>query len=80
MDKNIIYQTIKELLISDYQINPESIGVEKFLDEDLGLDSLDMVEIINSLEDHIDKKVDPNLFKDARAVQDLVDLLQPLWK
>jgi acyl carrier protein len=80
MDKNNIYQTIKELLISDYQINPELISIEKRLDEDLGLDSLDIIEIINGLENHIGENIDPNLFKDARTVRDIVDLFQPIWK
>ena len=80
MDKDIIFETIKELFVSDFQINAELISPQKRLEDDLGLDSLDMVELINCLKDYIGEKVDPGLFKNARTVQDVVDLLQPLWK
>ncbi|MDR1858425.1 MAG: phosphopantetheine-binding protein [Treponema sp.] len=80
MDNDIIYEKIKELLVSDFEVDPESIGLEKCLDEDLKLDSLDAVDIIISLKDYIGDKIDPALFKNARTVQDMVNLLQPLWK
>ena len=68
------------MLISEFKIAPESIEPHKRLDEDLELDSLDMVDIIIGLKDHTDEKVDPALFKNARTVQDVVDLVHPLWK
>ena len=80
MGKEIIFEKIKELLISEFKVEPESICLEKCLDEDLELDSLDMVDLVISLKDCIGEKIDPSLFKGARTVQDVVDLLQPLWK
>ena len=67
-------------MISEFELEADLIGLEKRLDDDLNLDSLDMVDLILSLRDHIDEKIDPALFKDACTVQDLVDLVHPLWK
>ena len=64
----------------DFELAPDSISPEKRISEDLELDSLDMVDLILSLKDHIDEKIDPSLFKDACTVQDLVDSVYPLWK
>jgi acyl carrier protein len=80
LSKEIIFKKVKELLISEFKVDAESIELEKRLDEDLELDSLDMVDLIIILKDYIGEKVDPALFKDVRTVQDVVDLLQPLWK
>ena len=80
MDKKSIFEKVKQLLISEFKVASESIGPEKRLDEDLDLDSLDMVDLVVALKDHIDEKVDPSLFKDVRTVQNVVDLLQPIWK
>ena len=80
MGKDIIFEKVKELLISEFKVEPESIGLEKCLDEDLELDSLDMVDLVISLKEYIGEKIDPSLFKEARTVQNVVDLLQPLWK
>jgi len=80
LSKEIIFKKVKELLISEFKVDAESIEPEKRLDEDLELDSLDMVDLIIILKDYIGEKVDPALFKDVRTVQDVVDLLEPLWK
>ena len=80
MEKNVIYVKLKELMISEFKLDDGLISPEKRLDDDLDLDSLDMVDLIIRLEDYTAKKIDPSLFKDARIVQDLVDLAQPIWK
>jgi acyl carrier protein len=80
LDKAVIYEKLKELMISEFKIEADSIGPEKLLNDDLQLDSLDMVDLILSLSDYIGEKVDPSLFKDAHIVQDLVDSVTPLWK
>ena len=80
MDKDAVFVKIKELMISEFGLDADLISPEKLLDEDLMLDSLDMVDLILSLKDEIPEKIDPALFKDACTVQDLVDLIHPLWK
>ena len=80
MNKHGIFEKVRELLISEFKVASEAIAPEKRLDEDLDLDSLDMVDLIVALKDHIGEKVDISQFKNVRTVQDTVDLLQPLWK
>ena len=80
MDKDAIYGRLKELLISEFKLEAGSVSPEKRLDEDFDLDSLDMVDLTLVLEDDLSQKADPSIFKGARTVQDLVDLIQPLWK
>ena len=80
MDNNEIFRTLKELFISDFEVEADIISPDKHLENDLGLDSLDMVDALLSLKEHIGDKVNPSLFKDARTVQDVINLLQPIWK
>ena len=80
MEKDAIFTRVKEIIASEFELDPDLISPEKRWDEDLGLDSLDAVDLILSLGDHIGEKIDPALFKDARTLQDMVDLLQPFWK
>jgi len=80
LGKEHIFEKVKELLISEFKIKPESVSLEKDLEEDLEMDSLDAVDLVVSLKDYIGEKVDPSLFKEARTVQDVVDLLQPIWR
>ena len=80
MDKTAIYEKLKELLISNFKLDADSISPEKRLDDDLKLDSLDIVDLILSLSDFLGEKIDPTLFKDAYTVQDLVNSITPHWK
>jgi len=80
LDKEHIYNKVKELLISEFKVDPALIDLDKHLDDDLDLDSLDMVDLILALKDDIGEKIDPSLFKEARTMQEVVDLLQPIWK
>jgi acyl carrier protein len=80
LDKAAVYEKLKELMISEFKLEADSIVPEKLINDDLQLDSLDMVDLILSLSDFIGEKVDPSLFKNARIVQDLVDTVYPLCK
>jgi acyl carrier protein len=80
LNKDAIYEKIKELMVSEFKLNADSISLEKHLSNDLQLDSLDIVDLLLRLSDYIGKKIDPTLFKDVRTVQDLVDSVIPLWK
>ena len=80
LGKDAVFATLKELLITEFMLEPDSISLEKRLDEDLQLDSLDTVDLVVNLRDHTKGEIDPTLFKDAYTVQDMVDLLHPIWK
>ena len=80
MNKDVIFQKLKTLMSDEFEFEAGSISLETRLSEDLDLDSLDMVDLILSLSEYTSEKIDPNLFKGARTVQDLVDAVYPLWK
>jgi len=80
LSNDVIFEKVKELLISEFKVDAETIDLKKRLDEDLKLDSLDMVELIVALKNNIGEKTNLSLFKEARTLQDFVDLLLPLWK
>ena len=80
LDKAAVYGKIKELMISNFEIDADSISPDKRLDDDLKLDSLDLVDLILGLSDYIGEKIDPTLFKDAGTVQDLVNSVSPVWR
>ena len=80
MDKNAIFLTLKDILVTEFEIDADLVSLEKLLEENLDLDSLDAIDLINYLTDHLNGDPDPTLFKDARTVEDLVNLLAPIWK
>jgi len=75
-----IFEKIKEYMVSEFGLDAGSIRPETRLNDDLELDSLDMVDLILVLSDYIGEKVDPSLFKHACTVQDLVNSTVPIWR
>ena len=78
MDKNDVFLYLKEIMVKEFEIAPESISLETKLNDDFDLDSLDMVDFITILNNQLnDNKIEPTLFKDACTVQDMIDLVLP---
>jgi acyl carrier protein len=73
-----ILQKLKEILHSEFQIEEALIIPEAKLYEDLELDSIDAVDLLVKMKEHINGKIEPEQFKKARTVQDVVNLLHPL--
>ena len=78
MGKDNVYAKIREILISQFRIESDLIQPDKLLYDDLGLDSLDTVDLLLYLNGNIAGNPDPAIFKTARTVQDLVDTVYPL--
>ena len=73
MEKQQIYDKIREALIEDFELKPEKVVPEARLYEDLNLDSIDAVDLIVKLKTFIQRNIDPDVFKSMRTLQDVVD-------
>ena len=78
MTKDDIFTKIRDILSSEFEINEADIKPESQLYEELDLDSIDAVDLVVKMKEYIPGKVDPALFKNARTLQDVVELLYPL--
>ena len=80
MDKGVIFNKLRELLVSEFKVDADSISFDKRLEEDFELDSLDMVDLLMDLSDYVEGTTNPGMFKDACTIEDIVNLLVPIWK
>jgi acyl carrier protein len=78
MNKDELFAKIKGILVSDFEIAPDIITPQARLYEDLDLDSIDSVDMIVKMKEYVIGKIDPELFKNVRTVQDVVEMLHPL--
>jgi acyl carrier protein len=78
MTKDDIFIHMRDILASEFEIDPGAIRPEAKLYEELDLDSIDAVDLVVKMKEFIPGRIDPALFKNARTVQDVVDLLYPL--
>jgi acyl carrier protein len=78
MTKDEIFKKIQEILVKGFEISPEDVSPGAKLFQDLELDSIDAVDLLVKMKEYIPGKIDPELFKKAVTVQDVVEILYPL--
>ncbi len=69
------YEKVKSLLAEQLTINPEKITMESEIVADLGADSLDMVEMMMSMEEEFGITVDEDKAAELKTVADIVALI-----
>lgn len=67
MDINEIKDKIKGFLVDEMEIDPRKIAPEARLKEDLGIDSLEVVDIIVLVEQEFGFKMKPEDFKELKT-------------
>ena len=78
MTKEEIYKKIYEILTVDFKIDEASVTPEAKLYLDLELDSIDAVDLLVKMKEYVQGKIEPEQFKKAVTIQDVVDILYPL--
>jgi acyl carrier protein len=78
MTKDDIFARIRDILVSEFELSPNAVRPDAQLYAELDLDSIDAVDMVVKMKEYIPGKIDPALFKNARTVGDVVDLLYPL--
>lgn len=78
MTKTDIFQTLKDTLVEQFELDPDAITPEARLNEDLDLDSIDAVDMIIKVQEIIGRKVSPEDFKQVRTVGDVQRVVEQL--
>jgi acyl carrier protein len=80
MTKDEIFVKIKDILTQKFEIESEAVTPEARLYTELELDSIDAVDLLVKMKEYIPGRIDPEMFKKAVTVQDVVDVLYPLMQ
>jgi len=75
-----IYEKLVEILVEEFELEKESLTLEANLYTDLDLDSIDTVDLVINLQEMIDRKIDPEIFKSVRTVDDVITAVEDLIK
>ena len=77
MTKDELFVKVKEILVGEFELDESLVVPEANLVTDLDLDSIDFIDLVVKTKEFIPGKIDPEIFKNVRTVQDAVDALQP---
>jgi acyl carrier protein len=77
-DRDAIFSELRRILEESFEIDADAIALESTLYEDLDLDSIDAIDLIVKVQELIGSKVQPEQFKSARTVADVVEIVHRL--
>ena len=78
MTKQEIEKTIRDILVADFEVDPEKLKPETDLFVELDLDSIDAVDLIVRLQQETGKKVNPEDFRKIRTLKDVTEAVAKL--
>ena len=76
MDRKEIDEKVREFLIDDLEIDEEKIAPEALLKDDLGIDSLDFVDIVVIVERRFGFKIKPEEMADVKTLSQFCDYIE----
>ena len=72
----MIFDRVKAILCEQLDVEDEKVTMDSNIADDLGADSLDVVDLVISLEDEFGLEVPDELIKDVKTVGDLVNYIE----
>jgi len=76
MTRAEIYNRVVGILIKSFELDPADIKPESKLFEDLDLDSIDAVDMFVELHEVTNRRIDPQVARQIRTVDDIVNLVE----
>ena len=78
MTREEIHATLQAILADTFELEPERVTADANLFTDLGLDSIDAVDLAIKLQQLTGKRVNAEVFKSVRTVNDVVDTVHQM--
>jgi acyl carrier protein len=67
---------VKKVLMEEFEVEEGVISPEATFYEDLGLDSLDAIDLIVTLNNFYNIEVEPSESEEIRTIQNLIDIVK----
>ena len=72
----MVLEKVKAILAEQFDVEEDKITVDTDLQEDLGADSLDVVDLLMSIEDEFEIEVPDDQVENIRTVGDVVNYIE----
>ncbi len=76
MKREEIVQQVNDVLQEGFEVEASALKAEAHLYYDLGIDSLDAIDMLVYIEEKLGRTVDATLFKGVRQLQDIYDVVE----
>ncbi len=72
----MVFEKLQQIIVDELGVSKDEVTLEADLNDDLGADSLDAVELIMAIEDEFDLSVSDDVAQELKTVQNIVDYIE----
>ncbi|MBR6069731.1 MAG: acyl carrier protein [Ruminococcus sp.] len=72
----MVFDKIKEIIVEQLGVEEDAVTPEANIQEDLGADSLDIVDLIQTIEDEYDLSIPDEAVEEIKTVNDIVNYIE----
>jgi acyl carrier protein len=76
VSRDEILARVRDILVRSFQIEPGNVKPETLLFQDLGLDSIDAIDMVVYLQEWTGRRVPEEALRKVRTVDDVVSLVE----
>ena len=73
---HMVFEKVKKIITEQLGIDEKEVKLESAFIEDLGADSLDIVELIMAMESEFDMEIEDDEVEDISTVEDVVNYIK----
>ncbi len=74
----MVFEKVRELLAEQLEVSEDEISMDTHIVDDLGADSLDVVELITSLEEEYSIVITDEAIRELYTVREVVEFIEKL--
>ncbi len=72
----MVFEKIRAIIAAQFDVDEDSITMATGIADDLGADSLDVVEVLMSIEDEFDVEIPDEAIETIKTIGDLVNYIE----
>lgn len=72
----MVFDKVKEIIVDQLDVDEDKVTLEASITEDLGADSLDIVDLVMSFEDEFGIEIPDDEVENVKTVGDIVKIIE----
>lgn len=72
----MVFDKLKEIIVDQLGVEEDAVTLEANIQDDLGADSLDIVDLIQTIEDEYDISIPDEAVEEIKTVGDIVNYIE----
>ena len=72
----MVFDKVKELIVDQLDVEEDAVKMESVIIDDLGADSLDVVDLVMSIEEEFDMEIPDEAVEKIKTVSDIVSYIE----